>query len=89
MYFALLERGEENQKLEESKDNRSTKEEVKKKKLPVLMTLGIGSISSSITKGSGLGKTCTSAVRWPHLRTAWKGVYARSISFLEYDGYLL
>lgn len=47
------------------------------------MTLGIGSISSSITKGSGLGKTCTSAVRWPHLRTAWKGVYARSISFLE------
>jgi len=30
MYFssALLERGEENQKLEESKDNRSTKEEV-------------------------------------------------------------
>ena len=86
---ALLERGEENQKLEESKDNRSTKEEVKKKKLPVLMTFGIGSISSSITKGSGLGKTCTSAVRWPHLRTAWKGVYARSISFLEYDGYLL
>ena len=87
---ALLERGEENQKLEESKDNRSTKEEVKKKKkLPVLMNFGIGSISSSITKGSGLGKTCTSAVRWPHLRTAWKGVYARSISFLEYDGYLL
>lgn len=33
MYFALLERGEENQKLEESKDNRSTKEEVKKKKV--------------------------------------------------------
>ena len=53
------------------------------------MTLGIGSISSSTTKGSGLGKTCTSAVRWPHLRTAWKGVYARSISFLEYDDYLL
>jgi hypothetical protein len=56
------------------------------KMLPVLMTFGIGSISSSTMKGSGLGKTCTSAVRWPHLRTAWKGVYARSISFLEYDG---
>lgn len=42
--------------------------------LPVLMALGMGSISSSITKGSGLGNTCTSDVKWPHLRTAWNGV---------------
>lgn len=42
--------------------------------LPVFIALGIGSISSSIMKGSGLGNTCTSDVKWPHLRTAWNGV---------------
>lgn len=42
--------------------------------LPVLIALGMGSISSSIMKGSGLGNTCTSDVKWPHLRTAWNGV---------------
>lgn len=75
--------GQRSQKLQE-KITKKLRRKLKNM-LPVLMTLGMGSISSSMTKGSGLGKTCTSAVRWPHLRTAWKGVYARSISFLEDD----